>query len=248
MSRTFKDVPFYVRTRRGAGEPKRRERYDNILFGDGTTKSRRQKNHVIDHDHENMGRIITRRRYFYDENGDSIVYVFTHKQKAEAEALCRKFDNDGVEYRTAERDAFSSWSFEYLGGHRPIMRRRGDTFVDVSAFKVMPFELVEVDAYADHCTAQEELVDSAFSRYSKGSYRTLDGLLAPCSPEFVYSNNRYRDSYENHGDHAHAHNRSNRTRATALARKAVTSYAVDGDIPEEHYDGMTYDLPNGWCC
>lgn len=223
MSRTYKDSPYRAQIIRGVRVPKRRERYDNTVYGDGSVETRRPRNNYVDHNHDKIGYVVTHRRYLRDENGESIDHFIDSRKTKEIEDICRSYQERGIRYVKRE-----PWGFDYT--------------------LIRPYVLVDVDEYADRCTANEELVTDVKNFHR---LRTVDGKLAPCEPDHVdpLKGSWWRYYYESsHRDCLRAMDQVNRARLTANARKAVKSYA-DGEVDDDYADALTYDLsPGGWCC
>lgn len=223
MSRTYKDAPRRVKEIK-AGEVRR----------------------AYDHEHKNIGRVITRRVNAVVDGIEIVPTEFCLRTKAnELRELEEFLQSHGVSYEREIVDARMYFGYfperfnfarSYFGCKHP------DDHIEISAYD---YELVK--EYADHCTMDEELVLDTFysSNFISSVYTTKDGKIAPCVPNLVEYH--FHESYcggpgknapcPSGGKSGNAHRSRNRDNS----RNIIKAYREYGDIIDEEYDKLTYD-------
>lgn len=179
MSRTDKDVPYWVR-----------------LNNEGT---------LTDHDHRHLGREITSYRDVLDKDGNQIVvegplYSYADAIIGEFEGIRWHYGNtlyteDGrlLYYNYKTKTLFTT---SYGNYREPVIRRarllhsagRGKEFVQVGTYTHILREVVVIGYVADRCTAGEKQPRPDWRR--RGARPLYEEL--PCTPELPADNRRLR--------------------------------------------------------
>ncbi len=157
MSRTYKDAPYHVKLMRDF-----------------------KKNHIVDHDHHNIGREIYRR-----------TAVFVDGQRIDDETFNIKTSKDVDKFEKFKK-FLQSHSIEYT-----VQKRMWFDFTDDEFVTVKPMNYGFMWEYENKCTEDliGEMLKSKFS--VDGSLE--NGKMAPCTPQLSTLEYKKEDYYRCHG-------------------------------------------------